>query len=192
MKKITKFIFFPIIFILFSNGCSNSDCGSKDYADLISAVGEVVAQIFAGDEIDIPTTVSNVASALPDCSIAGESDELYDVDFDENNNGSYNKSVLANNYAIPTINGGGKYEAKFTTKFNDPGMYRLITVADNTGKVKESNENNNKSADKYASAGFTSTTNKPTYIQVLPNPNFQKKPGLPQVEVIRYTIIKIK
>jgi len=175
-------------------GCGN--CG-KALADLITEFAiEGAVTIFAGQPLDIPSAVENVINTVQECSetieetsTANSSESKITIDFDSNGDGSFNELVENANFGFPEIPGGMAALRTYTTTFNDPGEYQLITFADDGKDVEERNENNNESAPEILDTGRiivepSERNKKPLIIRVLPNPDFEKPPGAKKVEIV--------
>lgn len=194
-KKLTPIV---LAFLLFANLSCSPKCESA-LADLITNIAFSGLQtIVAGTPFDVPNLIENAKNTTQECKGdiletigAGASESRLKIDFDESANGGFALNKLNNNFTVPEIPAGMKAEEKYSFSFNEPGDYRLITFCDDKSDVAERDESNNESADANAKAGRyadPSMVREPLIIRVLPNPNFVKKPGQPDVEILSRTV----
>ncbi len=191
MTKISIFSSLLLIFATFSNLSCNEGC--KDA--LCDLTTEIVfagtSTILAGVPFNVPNIIRNLADATIECLTlsAGESESRLKIDYDVNSNGSFSQSELNGNFDVPGIDAGYSAEEDYQFTFNSPGEYRLITFADDTEQVDEREEDNNASTPDIASAGRLSEPVKQALIiTVLPNPDYKKTPGEPNVKLLSRTV----
>ncbi len=194
IKKIT-----PVacaVLVLFSGFSCSPKCESA-LADLITNIAFSGLQtVLAGQPFDVPNLIENAKNTTVECKGdiletlgAGASESRLKIDFDQSNNFGTNK--INNNFTVPEIPAGTKAVEQYSFSFNEPGDYRLITFCDDKSDVDERDETNNTSADANAKSGRyadPSSIREPLIIRVLPNPNFVKKTGQPDVEILNRTV----
>lgn len=189
MKRNTTFVLLLLMFSLFLNlSCTLTKECKDALADLTTDVAIAGATtILTGIPFNVPNVIKNIIDVTKECLTlaAGESESRLKIDYDLNSNSSYSENKLNNNFAVPSINAGEQANENYTFSFNTPGQYRLITFADDTEVVTERDENNNASAPDIASAGrMAEPVKQVLIITVLPNPDYVKPVGAPDVELI--------
>ncbi len=187
--------------IFFFFGCPTSDDADlceDALADLTAevAIGEGVT-IIQGESFEVPNAITNnpeLAACLgevPNTQTAGPSDSNLQIDFDLHQDGSYAQNETDVTFAVSMpIPSGSTVTELFTTQFNAPGNYRVITTCDALLKVPERNENNNVSAEKTVPTGRLGSPDddgkirEALIITVLPSLDFKKKKGQENVEIL--------
>jgi hypothetical protein len=193
----------PVLFalLLFTSTTANYNCDlseecSSSLADLITNLAIGAVSISAGVPFDVPSAVINVKNTVESCKgdiretlAAGASHSRLKIDYDPNGSGNFSQSELNNNFQVPSIEPGDTCICDYGFQFNEPGDYRLITFADDMEEVDERDDNNNASAPTIVNPRSTTQEyGNALIIRVLPNPNFKKRPGQPNVEVLSYTV----
>ena len=196
---IQKFKIFFLSLFLFAT-TTNFNCSQECVAALADLVTEVAFQgtvtIVAGATFDVPSAIDNVLNTVETCKgdiletfSAGESESRIKVDYDISGNGSYAQNAANSNFPVPAINGGQTALQNYGVLFSEPGDYRLITFCDDKKNVEERAEDNNTSAAEIVEAGKSATpARQALYIKVLPNPNYVKPAGQPNVQIVSYSV----
>jgi hypothetical protein len=188
MQK-SKFLFLFLICLLTTTKCTK-EC-QLALADMTTnfVINSGIA-VLANEPFIVENLVNNLVNTLEFCSsgnlketmTAENSDTRLRIDFDLQNDSTFNKNLMDHPAGIKSIPPGDKMMIGRSTTFYEPGRYRLIHFADDTKKVNERNENNN-SSNMYVKLS-RSTTNQEIIINVLPNPNYKRPEGEPYVRIL--------
>lgn len=188
MKKLTPLVF---AFLLFANFNCSPQCESA-LADLITNIAfSGISTVLVGQPINVPNLIQNAKNTVEECKGdiletlgAGESESRLKIDYDEGG-GTFGLNKINGNFYVPGIPAGSTAEENYSFSFNVPGDYRLVTFCDDKKNVEERDESNNESDKVNTKAGRSAGA---LIIRVLPNPDFVKKPGQPDVEILSRTV----
>lgn len=199
MRKNSVILLFALLLpISFSNSSCNKEC-TLALADLITSLAvSGFTTVTVGVPFNIASVIANVPNTIIKCAAgeiaetltAGNSQSRIIANYDENGDGTFVKNVLDSNFEVPQIPSGMEATEDYQTLFQEPGDYRLITIADDKDDVEERDETNNASDPQgiEAGRGTAHSSGTPLIIRVLPNPNFTREKGEPYVKILSRTV----